>query len=275
MAVAFVLSGAASLGAIQAGMAMALEEHDIVPDLILGTSAGAINGAFLASGGTPEELAEIWRKMDRKAVFPLRPGVGLQAFLGLRKNFVPPSGLRRLLRRHLGSRRIEDLEIPFVAMAADARTGEEVRLERGEAVAAIMASAALPGLYPPVEIESRALIDGGIANNTPIAAAIELGANEVYVLSPGYSCGLAELPPNAFAQAVHAVGLLVQQRLLIETATTDYGVPVHFVPPPCPIQVSPVDFSQADMLIDRALVGTRQWLSNGCPDALPLTIHTH
>ncbi len=276
MTTAFVLSGGASLGSIQVGMAMALAETGVEPDLIVGSSVGAINGAWLASGKPAGELADIWRGLRRRDLFPLSPFVGLHGFLGRRSHFVPNSGLRRLLERHIGFGLLEEAMVPLIVIATEARSGEEVALAAGPAVPAIVASAALPGVFAPVEIGGRMLIDGGVVNNTPIAHAVEAGATEVWVLSTGYSCGLAEPPQSAIAMAMHSIALLVQQRLVLETTTRDYAVPVHLIPPPCPISVTPIDFSQTRELIDRAHRGTRQWLGNGCPQAMPLGVpHPH
>ena len=98
MTVAFVLSGGASLGSIQVGMAAALRERGITPDLIVGTSVGAINGSWLAGGGSVDELAEVWRSLRRKQLFPLRPVTGWRGFTGRATHFVPDSGLRRSSR---------------------------------------------------------------------------------------------------------------------------------------------------------------------------------
>jgi NTE family protein len=133
-----------------------------------------------------------------------------------------------------------------------------------------MASAALPAVLPSVKLGKRVLIDGGVSNNTPITRAIEAGATEVWVLSTGYSCGLPAPPQTAIAMAMHSVALLVQQRLVLETSRRSYPVPVHLIPPPCPISVTPIDFSQTNQLIERAHAGTRQWLANGKPHAMPL-----
>lgn len=276
MTTAFVFSGGASLGAIQVGMAAALFEADIRPDLVVGASVGAVNAAWFANGADPAELATIWASMTRSQLFPVSPIQGLQALLGRRPYFVSGDGLRRMLERHIGFGRLEDATIPIVVLTTDARTGEEVVLRQGPAVNAIMASAALPGVFPPVEVEGRVLIDGGVANNTPITAAIEAGATEVWVLSTGFSCALPSPPTGALAMALHSVALLVQQRLVLETTNRDYPVPVHLLPPPCPITITPIDFSQTESLVSRAEAGTRQWLSNGCPHAIPLHVpHDH
>src|SRR5436305_1516978 len=150
MSIAFVLSGGASLGAIQVGMLRALLERDIRPDLIVGTSVGAVNGAFVASRGfepeTIDDLAELWLGMRRGRVFPVEPVTGLLGFLGARRNLVPGAALRRLVARHAEHERLEDLPIPLHVIACDVVAGREVRLSAGPLVDAVMASAAIPGV---------------------------------------------------------------------------------------------------------------------------------
>jgi NTE family protein len=273
---AFVLSGGASLGASQVGMLQVLDEQGIIPELVVGSSVGAINGAWLAGGGGAEGLAELWRSLGRQDLFPTRALLGLRAFLGRATHYVPDAGLRRVLRKNVTFARLEDAPIPFAVVATEVPSGAEVVLTEGPAIEAILASSALPAVFPPVQIGDRVLIDGGIVNNTPITTAIELGATEVWVLSTGHACALSAPPTTAFAMAIHAVGLMVQRRLVLEVASRDYAVPVHLIPPPCPIDVSPVDFSMTEELIERAATGTRQWLANGRPDAMPLLApHAH
>jgi len=152
--VAFVLSGGASLGAIQVGMLRALYERGIAPDVIVGTSAGAMNGAFIASRpqtvATADALAAVWRDLRRGHVFPLNPLTGLLGFLGARDHLVPASGLRRLIARHVERDALEDLPIPLHVVAVDVITGEEVRLSHGVVADAVLASAAIPGVVAPV-----------------------------------------------------------------------------------------------------------------------------
>ncbi len=276
MSVAFVFSGGASLGAIQAGMVSALYEADIRPEMIVGTSVGAINGAWLASGHPVEELTDLWLTLRRNHIFPLRPLAGLRGFVGQKSHLVPNSGLRRLLERYLTFENLEDAHIPFSVVAAELQTGEAVLLDTGPAVLAILASSALPGIFAPIRIGDRTFTDGGVVDNTPISKAIDGGATEVWVLSTGYSCALPAPPRGALNVAMHAVALLVQQRLVLELRHRQYPVPVHLIPPPCPVSVSPIDFSQSASLIERAHAGTTQWLRNGRPDAMPLLeVHHH
>ncbi len=170
--VAFVLSGGASLGAIQVGILRALYERGIAPDLIVGTSAGALNGAYIASRpqtiATADALGNIWRGLRRGDAFPLNPLVGLLGFLGTRDHLVPESGLRRLIARHVEQDRLEELPIPLHIVAVDMINGEELRLSSGPLTEAVLASAALPAIVAPVRWGDRSLVDGGGEDRPPI-----------------------------------------------------------------------------------------------------------
>lgn len=264
MTTAFVLSGGASLGSIQVGMLLGLAEAGITPDLIVGTSVGALNGSWVAAQPSIAgigALAGVWRSLSREDVFPTRPVVGLLGFLGLRSSLVPDTGLRRLLTGHLEFARLQDAPIPFHVVATDVLSGEDVLLSSGDAVDAITASAAIPAVFRPVNIDGRDLFDGGVANNTPISHAIALGADVVWVLPTGYACALRVSPRSALAMALHAVTLAVNQRLAGDVARFEAAVDLRVVPPLCPIAISPVDFSHSAALIERSHTATRQWLA--------------
>jgi NTE family protein len=261
---AFVLSGGAGLGAIQAGMLAALYERRIAPELIVGTSAGALNGAFIASRpqapATAEELGEIWRGLRRGEVFPLNPLTGLLGFLGSSDHLVPDSGLHRVIARHIERERLEDMPVPLHVVAVDVLTGEERRLSRGPAVEAVMASAAIPGVLPPVNWFGRDLVDGGVANNTPISHAVDLGATEIYVLPTGHACALEEPPRGALAVVLHALTLLTHRRLVDDIEKHRDRVKLIVLPPPCPLAIPPIDFGHADELISRGYENAREAL---------------
>src|SRR4051794_13320681 len=256
MTVAFVLSGGASLGAVQVGMLRALVAQDIHPDLIVGTSVGALNGAFLAGRDfddqAVDELAELWTSIRRGQVFPLDPVTGLLGFLGARKNLVPDRALRRLIGRQTDCERLEDLMTPLHVIACDVLTGREVRLSEGPLVDAVLASAAIPGVFPPVEWHGRPLIDGGVVNNTPISHALELGATEIYVLPTAGPCALTEPPRGALGMLVYATSLMVAHRFTAEALALDGRADVTILPPPCPMTVHPMDFGHAEELMQRA-----------------------
>jgi NTE family protein len=280
---AFVLSGGASLGAIQVGMLEALYERSIRPDLIVGNSAGALNGAFIASRAqsraTARELAEIWRGMSRRRVFPLNLLTGLLGFVGLRDHLVPAESLRRLVERHVQFGELEAAANPFHVIATDALSGRELRLSTGCAADAVMASAAIPGVFPPVRWAEHELVDGGISNNTPISHAIELGAEDVYVLPTGTACALPEPPRGALEMMLHAMSLLVMRRLLLEIELLRGRARLIVLPPPCPLRISPLEFGRADELIESGREGARAYLdavaAGSAPVPLPMSMHGH
>jgi NTE family protein len=264
MTTAFVLSGGGSLGSIQVGMLLALAEAQITPDMIVGTSVGAMNGGWVASrpdAAGIDALADLWRSLTRGTVFPTSLTVGLLGFLGQRRNLVPDTGVRRLLKNHLGFRRLEEAPIPLHVVATDVLSGQDVLLSTGDAVDAIAASAAIPAVLPPVRINGRDLVDGGVVNNTPLSHAVSLGATTIWVLPTGYSCAMIESPRGALAMVVHAFTLAINQRLAFDVARFEGMADVRVVPPLCPVRVSPVDFSHSASLIERSRDSTRDWLS--------------
>lgn len=152
MTTAFVLSGGGSLGAVQVGMLQALTARHETPDLLVGTSAGALNASYVAGFGTRpgvlDDLARIWIGLRRGDVFPLSPGRHLMALAGARESIFSSDGMRRLISQHLTYRYLEDAIIPLHVIATNVLSGEEVLLSAGDAVSAVLASAAIPGLLP-------------------------------------------------------------------------------------------------------------------------------
>ncbi len=267
MTTAFVLSGGASLGAIQVGMLRGLAEQGITPDLIVGTSVGAVNGGWIASrpdASGIDALADLWLSLSRKDIFPTHPISGLLGFLGRSSHLVPNGGLRRLLSDQLEFARLEDAPIPFHVVATDVISGTDVLLSSGDAVDAIAASAAIPGIFPPVNINGRDLMDGGVVNNTPLSHAVALGADRVWVLPTGYSCDLPASPQSALTMALHALTLTVNHRLAVDVARFEQEVDLHVIRPLCPVATSGADFSHAATLIERSHATTREWLA-ACP----------
>jgi NTE family protein len=135
-----------------------------------------------------------------------------------------------------------------------------VRISQGPLLEAILASAAIPGVLPGVNWRGRELIDGGVANNTPISHAIELGAQRIYVLPTLQTCELESAPRGALGMIVHAANLLVHHRLVEDIARYRDAAELIVLSPPCPVQVQAMDFSQAESLIERALDESRRSL---------------
>src|SRR3954447_16667101 len=148
MTTAFVLSGGGSLGAVQVGMLQALAERGIEPDVLVGTSAGALNAVFVAEHGTGpaalDGLAAVWASLRRDDIFPVRAPRLLLALAGARESVCAPEGLQRLVRGHVGFERLKQASTPVHLVATDLLSDEEVRLSDGDALTAILASSAIP-----------------------------------------------------------------------------------------------------------------------------------
>jgi NTE family protein len=265
MRVAFVFSGGASLGASQAGMLQALYEEGIRPDLLVGTSAGAINAAYVASRPatvqTALDLQRIWRRLNRSQVFPANPLTAGLGMLGLRDHSVSPGSLRRLLSRHVQINRLEEAPVGLHVLAADLMSGDEVLLSEGPTIDAVLASAAIPGVFPGVPWTSRLLVDGGIVNNTPISHAVELGAEQVYVLMAVGAAPLGRAPRGVVASAVAAVSHALTRRFAEDVARYAHSVDLKILSAPRLEGIMPTDFGHADELIAQGLSAARTSLA--------------
>jgi NTE family protein len=282
MTTAFVLAGGGSLGAVEVGMLGALTAQGEHADFIVGASAGAINGTYFAAEPTAAGVAKLerlWRSLKREDVLPF----SFKSLIGLmsrREYVVDSGGLRRLLERHLSYRRIEEAAVPVYVVAADMLVGSEVLLSHGPVVDAVLASTAIPGVFPPVHIDGRDLVDGGVANNTPISTAMRLGADRIIVLPTGFACALKQPPRTAVGRALHALSLMVARQLTSDIERYANEVALHVVPPLCPVDTHGYDYSACGGLIDRAAQQTREWIADGgltTPNGVPhqLVEHTH
>lgn len=262
---AFVLAGGGSYGAVQVGMLRELVRYGVRPDMIVGSSVGAINGAYFAAAPDAEgveRLAGLWSRLRRADVLPvtLRSVLG---FLSRRNCLVDPSGLHGLLRRHLPYQKLEQARIPLHVVATDLLGGSEVCLSSGSAADAVLASASIPAAFPPVRLGEHYLVDGAVANNTPLSTAVHCGATRLIVLPTGFACSLERPPDGAIAAALHALNLLIARQLVFDMERLAGKVSVTVVPPLCPLATSPYDFSRAAELIGRAAESTRHWLERG------------
>jgi NTE family protein len=261
---AFVFTGGGSLGAIQVGMLRVLLAAGVHPDFVVGASVGAINASYFASVPTLKGVAtleRIWTGLRRSDIFPftLASAIGLLRHPG---NLVDPNGLRNVIEENLPFVRLENTQIPLHIMATNLQ-GLSVRLSTGPAIEAILASTAIPGIFPPVEIDGDPLIDGAVAANTPLRLALELGASRVIILPTGYACALKEPPKSAVGKALHAVTLMIAWQLMHELERIPADVQVHLVPALCPLAVSPFDFSSSRELIERAARSSQKWIEDG------------
>lgn len=260
---AFVFAGGGSFGAIQVGMLQSLAAHGIVADMVVGSSVGALNGAFYAGDptlGGVERLATIWRGLQRRDVFPISWRTVL-GFLWRRDFLIPHDGIRKLIEDHIPYRNLQDAKLPVHIVTTDIISGDSIVLSEGSTAEAIVASTAIPGAFSPIHYKDYYLADGAISSNTPIRVAVKKGAKRLIILPTGHACAAQAPPVGAVANALHALTLLISRQLVSELEGLGPDIHYFVVPPLCPLVGSPYDFSRTADHIDRAIQATDAWLA--------------
>ena len=231
--VAFVLGGGGVLGATQVGMLRALLEQGITPDLVLGTSVGALNGALIAADPSPVAvgtLSELWSTLSEAGVFSssLFSQAARLARHGTHLHSAAP--LRRLLEQHLPVARIEELPVQFQCVAAEVEGARAVWFAEGPIVDAVLASCAVPGLLPPMRIGSEHYMDGGLVHSIPLGRALLLQAREIYVLQVGRIERALQPPRGPWEVGLVAFEIARRHRFAEELATVTGDIAVHVLP---------------------------------------------
>ena len=259
--IAFVLGGGGPLGANEVGMLRALLEEGVRPDLVVGTSVGAINGAAIAFDPTPtavEKLIEVWRNV---ADTDLYSGSALRRVRHLARTHThvqPNEPLRGLLEEQFGATMIENLAIPYQCVAACIERAAEHWFTSGPLVDAVLASTAVPGVLPPVRIGDEHFLDGGLVNSIPVSRAVTLGARTIYVLQVGRIERPLEVPRRPWEVATVAFEIARRHRFAADMSTLPESVVVHVLPtgaaePPRAADLSALryrDFSNVQKRID-------------------------
>ena len=259
---AFVLAGGGSFGAIQVGMMHALAANGITPDMVVGSSVGALNGAYYAGNPTLKgvsQLETIWRGLRRADVFPLTLRT-LFGFVWRRDFLITHDGIQKLIDDHLPYRNLQDARLPVHIVTTDIVSGNSVVISDGPADEAIIASTAIPGAFAPVRYKDLYLADGAISSNTPVKVAVTKGARRLIILPTGYACAVEKPPVGAVANALHALTLLITRQLVSDLENLSPDIEYFVVPPLCPLVGSPYDFSRTSDHIERAIRSTEAWL---------------
>jgi NTE family protein len=254
-------------------MARALLEAGHFPDMVYGTSAGALNAAALAARPSVEgtmALAGLWREVRRADVFPLRPWSLLGGLVGTSDHLVSPHPLRRWLHRVTLIERLEASAVPLTVVSTDIETGEEVLLNAGPAVPALMASAAMPGIFPPVRVGDRWLMDGSIVSDTPVGPAVAAGADEVWVL-PCVPDIPTRRPRTPLEAVLRSSSLALARHHVATVHAWSVSCRLYVVPAPVVPGSSPFSFSHTVELLDAGYRKTKQWL----PTARPMAEASH
>ncbi|GAA3812924.1 MULTISPECIES: patatin-like phospholipase family protein [Amycolatopsis] len=261
--VGFVLGGGGSLGAMQVGMLRALTEAGIRPDLVVGTSVGSLNGAVLAldPDDAGERLRKTWTHMTRHEAFPGGVLSQVRTLRHSKTHLFPNIGLATIVDDHLGpGTTFEDLALPLGVVATDVDTAEARLFTSGDLRPPLLASAAIPGIYPPVEHDGRLLYDGGLVANVPMRQALVLGARSLVVLDCAFP-GQIPSPPQTFAEVLMYTAMVsMRNQAVLEAPIAAAEVPVVYLPGPRPVRLSPLDFSRTEELTDLAFEAARIYL---------------
>lgn len=233
MTTAFVLGGGGLLGAHQVGMLQALIESAITPDLIVGTSIGAVNGAMIAADpslATIQRMADLWTLMGQKGVLDSSIFEQIKTFSQSGTHLQSNASLRQLFTDAFKVERFEDLMVPLQCVAASIEAASIHYFANGSLVDAVLASSAMPGLLPPVEIDGQHYLDGGLVAPIPLDRAIELGATTIYVLQVGWIEAPLAVPTNPWDVAMVAYEIARRHRFVEAMACVPAAVKVHVLP---------------------------------------------
>jgi NTE family protein len=235
---AFVLGGGGILGAVEVGMLRALLERGITPDLVLGTSVGALNGALVAREPrlpVIERLTDLWAETARsRDVYGDRPLRTVRRAVATGTHIYSARPLTQRLEDELGDTTFEDLEVRLQVCAASIERSAEHWFDSGPLVPAIVASAAVPGLLPPAEVETEwgveHFLDGGIVNSIPVGRAVALGATRVFVLQVGRVDRPLSVPTRPWEVARVSFEVARRHRFTRELSEIPDDVEAHVLP---------------------------------------------
>lgn len=233
MRTAFVLGGGGMLGAAEAGMLQALLEHGVRPDLVVGSSVGALNGVAVAAEPSPDAVTRLragWMSLRARDIFSSTVMGQMGNLLRHGTHLHSPAGLRRLVADAAGDARIEQLPVAFQCVAACVETASAEWFSSGPIVDAVLASCAVPGLLPPVRIGDRHFLDGGLVASVPVGRAVELGADRVFVLHVGRLDRPLAPPARPWEVALVAFEISRRHQFADDLARVPAGIEVHVLP---------------------------------------------
>ncbi|HEV3172991.1 MAG TPA: patatin-like phospholipase family protein [Actinocrinis sp.] len=269
---AFVLGGGGHLGAYEVGMLRALLEAGIKPDLVLGTSVGAINGSVLAADPTAQavtRLEELWTGLSGGGIFEANLFSRLGTAARTRTHMYSNTMLRRMLESELPVARIEELAVPFQCVAASIERAAERWFTKGPIADAVLASCAVPGLLPPVVVDGEHYLDGGLVDSIPVGRAMALGARTIYVLHVGRLEQPLRPPRRPWEVAAVTFEIARRHRFARDTADLPPGISLHVLPTGADTDratswaqyVRYRDFEETRDRIQRAYVASAAYLS--------------
>jgi len=260
---AFVLGGGGRWGAVEVGMLQALEESGIRPDVVLGTSIGAFNGSVIADDpglGGVERLTKMWEEVTSVDLFRGNTLGRVRNVATLQPAIHRSAEIQLVLEHAFGSanKRIEDLTVPFQCVAASIERAAEHWFESGPLIPALLATSAIPVLFPPVEIDGQHFYDGGLVNSVPLGRAVDLGASVIYVLQVGRIEAPLRPPERLHEAALISFEIARRHRYATAMENLPTDVEVHVLP-----SGNPVEFDDRRQLKWRDTQDTGELIEGG------------
>jgi NTE family protein len=251
----FVLGGGGSLGAVQVGMLEALAERQVTPDLVIGTSVGSLNGVVVALNprGAANRLSHAWVRITRNQIFPGGLLSQVRTLQRTKTHLFPNTGLAAVIADFLGATSTFDtLALPFAAVTTDVATSSPHVISAGSLLPALLASAAIPGIFPSVDHDGRRLYDGGIVANVPLRQALAMGARSLVVLDCTFPGHLLP-PPESIAETLLFTAMVtMRSQAVLEAPLIAAHIPVVYIPGPVACRCSPFSFDSTELLIEQA-----------------------
>jgi len=261
--VGYVLGGGGSLGAVQVGMLQALGEHHVAPDIVAGTSVGSLNGAVVALDpkSAANRLSHLWPRLTRERVFPGGLLAQARTLQHTRTHLFPSAGLAGVISDFIGTElTFADLALPFAAVSTDIATARPHVMREGPLLPALLASAAIPGIYPPVELGPLRLYDGGLVANVPMRQAVAMGARSLVVLDCNFPGNIPEISGSIAEVLFFTVTVTMRSQAILEAPLVATDVPVVYLHGPEPHRISPLDFRHTGTLMAAAYEAARRFL---------------
>ena len=263
--VGFVLGGGGSLGAVQVGMLEALAERRVTPDLVIGTSVGSLNGAVIALNPTSaaNRLSHAWARITRQQVFPGGLLAQARTLERSKTHVFPNTGVAEVVTDFIGATTtFDNLTLPFAAVATDVATATPYVIRSGTLLPALLASAAIPGIFPPVDHDGRRFYDGGVVANVPLQQALAMGARSLVVLDCTFPGHLLP-PPESLAEILlYTANVTMRSQTLLAVPPVADQIPVVYLPGPVACRCSPFNFSFTEVLIEGAYEAASSFLQN-------------
>ncbi len=263
----FRIGGWRHVGAAEVGMLRALLERGLIPDLIVGSSVGALNGALLASRPTldgVETMTEMWEGLSKRGVFG-NSIVNQLTTLARHGTYLHSNEqLRQLLEDGIGATvRFDQLGVRFECIASCIERAAPQWFSSGSVVDAVLASSAVPGLLPAVEIDGEHFLDGGLIRSVPIGRAVDLGATRIFVLHVGRLERALEPPTRPWQVATVAFEIARRHHFEEEMAALTPDVEMHVLPSgshPSSVSLRYRSTSGVSQRIDTAYEATAEYL---------------